>query len=668
MACAIPEAEEEAIQILNLLEEVGLVGPKLSLSLGDEEKLTRQLTERLGLQMQAWHVEFVKGQVRAATQLEDIDRRLGGIYASPSMQRLEDAIFAAGKAPAEESSSKEGNTNQLVIPMKGTLGKSVRLRSGRVVAEDEIEGKVLDAIVQELHRCGAPILSEVAKAMNPARATKALLGKYRVSTLTRYLASWQRFMQWAESTGGATGRPSAVQLMDYLYAREEEGMGPSIPLSVARAVGWFESLAGWEESTSICKQPMVDLVVKELTRKLEGGAPPVKRAPRWLAFFFRAMEEVVMDELGDPALRRCAWMKLVKAWASMRHSDMVNLRTGSLRYYDGKLAGSLYQTKTTGAGKRVRELPIFIGREAHVAHQGWLGVGYELVKEMEPVERDWVFQEGVFHLNVCRGGQLKYAEAVAASAEVLASLSDGDGNRIIPQGWERFWTEHSERATLASGLAAIGIKKDERDLLGRWQPEGSDQYVRTYNAVVGRLQRVYAETIRRKNSYEVLDEGSIMEDLKLWLVSHWAADAAKADGAVEAWKVKLGWLRESRDNREVDEGIETPTSVVTQASTDVEKDQPVEEADAKKRRLEAEEDRQGGYVIVYRRAGRGTLHRLDASACWMARKRGFQKSEIFSECPEPLMYSMCCKLCWPAETQGLGESTSDSCDEVDLED
>ena len=668
MACAIPETQEVAVSILNLLEEIGLTGPKLALSLGDETRLTKQVMEKIGVPMEAWHVEFIKGQVRSATQMEDLDRRLGGSAMSPAMQQISDARAAAEKRPELPSGPQDGGAHVLVVPKQGTLGKSVRLRSGRIIAEDEAEDKILDAMVKELQKCNAPILKELSKAMNPERAVRSLVGKYRVSTLTRYLASWQRFSQWAETCGTFKGRPTALQLVDYLYTREEEGMGPSIPLAVYRAVGWFEGLGGWDENTAAWRSPMVDLVVKELTRKLEGGAPPIKRAPRWLSFMFERLEAIVVDELADPAMRRCAWMKLIKAWASMRHSDVVNLRMDSLRFYDGKLAGSLRQTKTTGAGKRVRELPLFIGRDAHVAHGDWLGVGYEIVRCMEPTDREFVFQEGIFSCNVCRNGQLKYAEASAASAGVLASLEDEDGNGIIPQGWERFWTEHSERATLASGLAALGIKKDERDLLGRWQPEGSDQYVRTYNAVVGRLQRVYAETVRRKGAYEVLDEGAILEDIKVWLASFWSVEEATAQGAVEAWKVKLQWLRTSRSVQRQEEGQESPTSIASPDESDVEKERLAREADVKKRRIALEEERDGGYVIVYRRAGRGTLHRLDASGCWMAKKRGFAKSEMFAECPEPERYSVCCKLCWPLETQGQGGSTSDSCDEVDLED
>ena len=40
--------------------------------------------------------------------------------------------------------------------------------------------------------------------------------------------------------------------------------------------------------------------------------------------------------------------------------------------------------------------------------------------------------------------------------EVLGKLGGYTG-RLIPSGWERLWTEHSERATFASGLGALGI-------------------------------------------------------------------------------------------------------------------------------------------------------------------------------------------------------------------
>ena len=84
---------------------------------------------------------------------------------------------------------------------------------------------------------------------------------------------------------------------------------------------------------------------------------------------------------------------------------------------------------------------------------------------------------------------MSYQEAVALSIEAMAMQDGGDDPApLLPEQWGRFWAEHSERSTLSSGLASLGVVKSDRDLLGRWSPEGSDQYIRTYNSVVGKMQ------------------------------------------------------------------------------------------------------------------------------------------------------------------------------------
>lgn len=102
----------------------------------------------------------------------------------------------------------------------------MRLKSGRIAAEDEVTDKILQKLVDELVIYGAPVLDDVKKSMNPARAKEALLGKYRLSTVRRYLASWQKFREWAEVLGKPGQRPSSITLVDYMYAREEEAWGP----------------------------------------------------------------------------------------------------------------------------------------------------------------------------------------------------------------------------------------------------------------------------------------------------------------------------------------------------------------------------------------------------------------------------------------------------------
>lgn len=185
----------------------------------------------------------------------DLDERVAGTPSSSSMQNLLDAKVVIGK---EKMKTLEPTVTPVVfptVPKRGTLGRTVRLRSGRIASEDEVTDKVLDKLVDELVRRKAPVLDEMKKTLNPTRAKEALLGKYRISTVRRYLASWQRFREWADSLGSPGVKPNSVTLVDYMYAREEEGMGPSISLSVSTAVAWFERTAGIPEEDQLMAQP-----------------------------------------------------------------------------------------------------------------------------------------------------------------------------------------------------------------------------------------------------------------------------------------------------------------------------------------------------------------------------------------------------------------------------
>ena len=268
----------------------------------------------------------------------------------------------------------------LPAPKRGTLGKSVRFKTGRIVTEDMAEEKVLKALRDELALAEAPVLVKLSRVEQPERAIKALTGKYRASTLRRYLAGWQHYRKWCDKAKRVPW--TATTFIDYMYVREEEGMGASIPLAVARAVGWFQELCQVPDEKKIMGDMAVDLVIKELVRKLESKAPPIKRAPRWMALLIGPMEELVMDTRAPPGRRRAAWMKLIKVWGALRFSDTANMRTKDIKVYDGKMAAMLRKTKTTGAGKRVRELPVFIDECAYVYQKEWMVTGYDHEEEV----------------------------------------------------------------------------------------------------------------------------------------------------------------------------------------------------------------------------------------------------------------------------------------------
>lgn len=88
------------------------------------------------------------------------------------------------------------------------------------------------------------------------------------------------------------------------------------------------------------------------------------------------------------------------------------------------------------------------------------------------------------------------------------------GHVLLPQSMDVAWTNHSERATLVSGLAAAGGERERRDALGRWRPGGSDQYARTYVAqvrdLVGRLVRI----VHDGRAYGTFDEDDACSEVE----------------------------------------------------------------------------------------------------------------------------------------------------------
>eukprot|EP00435_Cladocopium_sp_Y103_P064467 s708_g26.t1 len=351
-------------------------------------------------------------------------------------------------------------------------------------------------------------------------------------------------------------------------------MGPSVPLSVGKAVAWFENLASFDQSQWMSADPFVQTVIKDLLRRLEEGAPPRKRAPRMLSAFIPALEGIVVRRGADPHLRAGAWMKLVEDMG-LRFDDMAHMRRDMVKSYEGKLASEPRQ--------RVQE------RESRSF---------------------WVSQPGI-----AADALMARQEAVSWSSEVC----------WMPRGMGKVLV----RTFGEINLAALGVSRPDRDMLWRWTPKkGSDTYVRSYKAVVKRLQLQFAQPVREGRSYDAFDEGAVLEELKEWLVTKWQVATDVAEDAVEQWKVKvkpqgtfMDMVSEGEGRKERGKPQQRPATESSSSSTSSLSSE--EESQVKKRKVERlEEEREGGYVIVYNRIERGKLHRGGAlkGAGWQSRE------------------------------------------------
>ena len=206
-----------------------------------------------------------------------------------------------------------------------------------------------------------------------------------------------------------------------------------------------------------------------------------------------------MDDSEPTGLRVYAWAKLVKVWA-----DFQAIRPGKLKLVEGRLATTLRRTKTSGPNRRIKEMPLCVSEAAFFENPDWLKIGFELLQWLATFSRDYLLPKlkpdfAVFEKKMAE----EYADVAAVSAAIL--ILQRTGMPAIVQG---FWTEHSERSVtvLPTGLGVLSVSGPEKDFLGRWKPEGSDTYARSYGGRVAKLQLKFAVAARDENRYHILDE------------------------------------------------------------------------------------------------------------------------------------------------------------------
>jgi len=178
------------------------------------------------------------------------------------------------------------------------------------------------------------------------------------------------------------------------------------------------------------------------------------------------------------------------------------------------------------------------------------------------------------------------------------------------------------------------VPKDQRNLIGRWSPDGSDDYVRTYRAAVRDLASRFVSTVSAGRSYEAFDEEDAYVQVQLRIVSQVGEEAA-----VEAtvFNLKLLAAEVSKKMAAV-EDLASPTEVASLSLAI-----PPGE-------VEEEELFRTKYLIVYTRNRRCTCLHL-AGGCWRARQLSFACFEYLDQDPPPReAYNSVCRGCWPGKS------------------
>jgi hypothetical protein len=592
--------------------------------------------------------------------LSSMEGRLNRCASTPRLSDAVSSILLGARAKALKRSASE-LASQQVGPGGVWTRSSLKARCvwghGKGIAslaasDDALSAKWGGRALELLKLAGAPAYLESLEALDPQAAERGLLGSSRGATIRLRVKSWESFVRWLQWRRGSCWPENVIDLIDYVSEIMRESPTASFPRTFAASLGWFEARAGFQMGRKFTNNEQFRRVVERAKTDAGEAQGEVRRAPRFPVSLIAALEVAVVNEDCFPrGLRVVAWARLLKVFGVLRTDDLQRLRPANITMGEAGFVGKLLRTKCTGPGKKVRELVVFVPSGASVAGTKWLHVGYELWSKAVPEGLD-------FFLPRLSADMQYFVPKVATSSDlagmfmkVLTLLRlpvEGDAGMVpgpvlmLEESMAVAWTGHSERASLPSLAATLGIPKSDRDYLGRWSPSGSDEYVRTYRSVMKKTMGILLCAVGGIESYRVLDEAEAYETAMAVMVRKGMSTVVSGKEC-ELVKLRAKSVLDLLEDLAF-ENIPSPPPQVSGLLPEVPVIVDEQEVDEK-------EEKEAKYVVSVGRRNNRTrpvdcLHLREG--CWRGRGLVFSSYELILVDPPPEgSYSMVCKTCWP---------------------
>ena len=652
--------------IRECLLSFGLVGTRLALQRNDERILLKQLLEHLGIEVSgeqfSWHLALLRRETRRAVEGVPLAKRLRGDGLPIAMQYLRDQDKCNRLQKAQATTAPKV-PDQYLLPPKGQRRSRMLAAVSMLtkVEADELEcRRHLSLVIKLFEDSEAPVVAIANRTSNPVQIFRGALGDTRAGTLRQYLRALTAFQNWLICGTQQLWPTSVSTVLEYLHTRTEEPCPPSIPQTFVKGLCWFEKAGAFESGGKFGTHPLVQKTVDYACEMLSIGLAPPRKAPRPPTALLAALEIFVCEKSYPDGKRAKAVQILFKSYCSLREDDVQNLVPKQFRYFSGILVNSLHRTKTTGPTKRVKELPFCLSAEMSITGLPWLHVGLELVQKLGDPDRDHFLPNFSSDLKFAKPGRLSYANSAALGKALISELKvpvfcDGvwksSATKLIPAIFTAAFTEHGPRAFMPTVLAELEKDKTEKDYVGRWSPTGSDDYTRSFRAVVKRLQHEALAAIKASDSR--LGEGDVLERLTIYGETIEAQDVgAHIQWLVENLKsfqgsLKVAALHEWEETVVVSEPEITPAAVIQATNEDI--------AKATKRQLaRIPRARDLKFLIIYSQGRRfARLHRSDTSCPWAYTI--VRDCEEISD-PKAAQYNARCKICYPSADSDTSNS------------
>eukprot|EP00439_Symbiodinium_sp_Y106_P079138 s1678_g17.t2 len=347
-----------------------------------------------------------------------------------------------------------------------------------------------------------PVGKVVEDVQDPSETWVRLCGGRRVSTLRQTARVWGHFRMWMEMTLGRLWPKNETDAIDFLTERSQEPCGRTVPGTFLATLSTLEVIGGLRSEDRLSLSTILISFVRGLETQLSTGAPPRKSPQPYTVAMIIAAELVVMDPRHTIVNRVFAFVLLLMVWAALRVDDVQWIRRASLALSELGLRAILGRTKTSGPGRKMGELPIFVHRRASFSGVDWLSEGLGLFLESTAtLPSDFFLGKPQKGGNGVTSRHLSNVDFNSCLKAVLIELpavrrrgEEGweaiPNSCLVPEALVGFWSGHSARHNLVSWAGAMRVPQEQRNYLGRWQTGrgSSDAYMITSRQVVLEVQ------------------------------------------------------------------------------------------------------------------------------------------------------------------------------------
>ena len=381
---------------------------------------------------------------------------------------------------------------------------------------------------------GAPIAARV-----DADALVNVTGSRRARAIRSRLHMARRISAFVMSSQGRRWPTTLEDVTDYVGARAAEPCGRTVPWEIWKALAVVDSMG--EFNPAISRDSFLRSYVDSSTLALSTEGVLRKQAPDFVVMLVISLELLVLDPNADLYSRFFAGVKLLMVAASLRWHDTSGLVSSSWVVLENGLKAELQRTKTTGPGRKVQCLPIFVHDDLTFSGCAWLRVWFALASHTPfNFERDYLVM-----LPTADGGGVihrpaRYEDVIGLTHQLMSKLRspvwsdvwccfEGSDEFLLHPALVGYWTEHSPRGFLAGKAAELGIPSDQRDYLGRWLPKQSDAYVRSAKAAVFAVQKSTMALFRETPA--AIDESEAFKKISDVMLK-WGHDSADVEAQI----------------------------------------------------------------------------------------------------------------------------------------